>query len=59
MPAGVPWRTYITFSIAAMFSMFLGAQTVHHFYRPLEDLPELIEMARKKEICKEVKKEES
>ena len=50
MPAGVTWRKYITFSIAAMFSMLLGAQSVHLVYRPLEDLPQLIDEAKKENI---------
>ena len=49
MPAGVSWKRYITFTIAAMFSMFLGSQSVHLVYRPLEDLPELIKEAKEKE----------
>ena len=54
MPAGVSWKRYIKFTIAAMFSMFLGAQSVHLLYRPLDDLPELIDEAKKKEILKEI-----
>ena len=49
MPAGVSWKRYITFTVAAMFSMFLGSQSVHLVYRPLEDLPELIKEAKEKE----------
>jgi len=37
MPAGVSWKTYLTFSIAAGLSMLVGAQTVHRVYRPLDD----------------------
>ena len=54
MPAGVSWKRYLTFGAAAMFSMFLGAQTVHHIYRPLDDLPELINAAKKKENSAEI-----
>ena len=42
MPAGVSWRTYIKYSIAAGISMIAGAQTVHHFYRPLADLDDFV-----------------
>lgn len=43
MPAGVSWPRYLTFLTAAMLSMFAGSQTVHYYYRPLDDLNELIE----------------
>lgn len=43
MPAGVSWPTYLKFSIAAALSMIAGAQTVHHIYKPLEDLETFIE----------------
>ena len=46
MPAGVTWRRYLTFGTAAMFSMFLGSHTVHQIYRPLDDLPDLINDAK-------------
>ena len=46
MPAGVSWPKYIKFGVAASISMFLGAQSVHLVYRPLDDLPELIETAK-------------
>ena len=42
MPAGVSWPTYLKFSIAAALSMIAGAQTVHHIYKPLEDLDQFI-----------------
>ena len=57
MPAGVSWRKYITFSIAAMFTMFLGSQSVHLVYRPLEDLPELIADAKKQAKSDEASEE--
>ena len=57
MPAGVSWKRYLTFGAAAMFSMFLGSQTVHYIYRPLDDLPELIEAAKKKEKTAEIDNE--
>jgi hypothetical protein len=43
MPAGVPWPQYIKFFVAAMVSMLLGAQAVHVYYRPLDDLSELVQ----------------
>ncbi len=46
MPAGVSWSKYIGFSMAAMLSMFLGAQTVHAIYRPLDDLDEVVNRYR-------------
>ena len=46
MPAGASWRRYLTFTAAAMFTMFLGAQSVHLVYKPLEDLPSMIDTAK-------------
>jgi hypothetical protein len=43
MPAGVSWPQYVNFFVAAMVSMLLGAQTVHVYYRPLDDLNELVQ----------------
>ena len=34
---------YGLFSVTALFTMFAGAQTVHFFYRPLDDLPQLVQ----------------
>ena len=42
MPAGVSWTTYVKYSVAAALSMIAGAQTVHQFYRPLDDLDEFV-----------------
>jgi len=42
MPAGVSLKTYLKFTISATFSMFAGAQAVHHYYNPLEDLDEWV-----------------
>lgn len=42
MPAGVSWGRYLSFTGAAMVSMFLGSQVVHTYYRPLEDLPQYV-----------------
>jgi len=43
MPAGVSWPQYLKFFAAAMMSMLLGAQAVHVYYRPLDDLSELVQ----------------
>jgi len=43
MPAGVSWPQYVKFFVAAMVSMLLGAQAVHVYYRPLDDLNELVQ----------------
>ena len=37
------WPTYLKFSIAAALSMVAGAQTVHHIYKPLDDLDTFID----------------
>lgn len=44
MPAGVSWGTYLKFFSAAMVSMMAGSQLVHIYYRPLDDLEEMIEV---------------
>lgn len=43
MPAGVSWPRYMVFFSAAMISMLAGAQTVHIYYKPLDDLDKYIE----------------
>ena len=43
MPAGVTWGQYLRLGTAALLSMMAGAQTVHHLYRPLDDLDDLVE----------------
>jgi hypothetical protein len=43
MPAGVSWPQYLKFFAASMVSMLLGAQVVHVYYRPLDDLNELVQ----------------
>ena len=43
MPAGVSMGRYLTFTTAAILSMFAGSQAVHLVYRPLDDLPELVD----------------
>lgn len=47
MPAGVSWPKYLTFLSVAMLTMFAGAQVVHVYYRPLEDLDRYIEEERR------------
>ncbi|XP_044736278.1 protein brawnin [Chrysoperla carnea] len=52
MPAGVSWPTYLKFFAAAMLSMMAGSQVVHMYYRPLDDMNELIEAEiRKKKLA--------
>lgn len=52
MPAAVSWSTYLKFSTAALLSMLAGAQTVHVFFRPLDDIDKYVEV----EIEKHTKK---
>lgn len=47
MPLGVPLRRYVTFMAASLLTMFAGAQTVHVYYKPLDDLDEYIEKAKR------------
>lgn len=42
MPAGVSWPRYISFFAASMLSAFAGAQLVHIYYRPLDDLDDIV-----------------
>jgi len=53
MPAGVSWPTYLKFATAAGLSMVAGAQTVHAFYKPLDDLEIVI-----KKIAEDVEKQQ-
>lgn len=43
MPAGVSWGQYLRFSAAAFASMMVGAQCVHYYYKPLQDLDMYVE----------------
>jgi len=55
MPAGVSWPTYLKFALASGLSMIAGAQTVHQFYRPLEDLEEWVKrFEEQQKLIKEV-----
>jgi len=56
MPAGVSWGEYLRFAVAALASMALGSQAVHHLYRPLDDMDKIVEemkSARLKQITAE------
>lgn len=57
MPAGISLGRYITFCAMAFFTALAGAQCVHNFYRPLDDLEDLVEQ-RLKERQKELQKKE-
>ncbi|RUS72925.1 hypothetical protein EGW08_019321 [Elysia chlorotica] len=50
MPAGTSWPRYLAAVSAMMLSMFAGAQTVHFFYNPLQDLDKRIESEREKRL---------
>lgn len=43
MPAGVSWSQYLRFTAAALLAMMAGAQVVHIYYRPLDDLDAVVE----------------
>ena len=43
MPAGVSWGEYLKFLSVAMIFTLAGAQCVHVFYKPLEDIDALVE----------------
>ena len=47
---GVSWTRFLSFGTAAIFSMFLGAQSVHLVYRPLDDLDYYVD--QQKEMVK-------
>lgn len=55
MPAGVSLYTYSKFASAAILSMFLGSQTVHNYYKPLQDIEEVIRETQEKALPPEVK----
>lgn len=40
--------SYMTFSLSALVSMFLGSQLVHNIYKPLSDLDKFVEEELKK-----------
>lgn len=47
MPAGVDWPTYLKFTTAALLAMLAGSQTVHMFYKPLNDMEKYVAAERK------------
>lgn len=47
MPAGVSWGQYLKFMSGALVTMLVGAQLVHMYYKPLEDLDKYIEKEMK------------
>jgi len=55
MPAGVSTFTYLKFATAAFFSMALGSQCVHMYYRPLEDLEQLVNKSEEQILPSHVK----
>lgn len=60
MPAGVSWPTYLKFALASGLSMIAGAQTVHQFYKPLEDLEEWVKnFEEQQKLIEEVKNTEA
>jgi len=55
MPAGVSLSTYLKFATAAFLSMGLGSQCMHMYYRPLDDLEELVEQNKDKILPEHIK----
>lgn len=55
MPAGVSVFTYVRFLSAALLSMAAGSQTVHLYYRPLEDIEEIVKETQEKVLPPEIK----
>jgi len=55
MPAGVSLYTYSKFTCAALLSMALGSQAVHQYYKPLQDIEEIIRETQEKALPQEVK----
>ncbi|XP_016836673.1 uncharacterized protein C12orf73 [Nasonia vitripennis] len=43
MPAGVSWPRYISFFAVSMLSAYAGAQLVHIYYKPLDDLDDMVQ----------------
>ena len=54
MPAGLSWPRYVTFFTVGLLTMLSGSQIVHLYYKPLDDLEDLVEeeLARRKKINK-------
>ena len=53
MPAGLPWGQYLRYQATFFISMLLGAQCVHLYYMPLDDLPHLKEEAKRQKKLEE------
>uniref|UniRef100_A0A147BV29 Uncharacterized protein n=1 Tax=Ixodes ricinus TaxID=34613 RepID=A0A147BV29_IXORI len=49
MPYGHSWGYTLRFCVAAMLSMLAGAQCVHVFYRPLDNLEDYIKDERQRQ----------
>lgn len=47
MPAGTSWPRYLMAGLTSLLFMFAGAQTVHMFYRPLQDLEMRVQEVQK------------
>jgi len=54
---GFLWGPYVRFGIAAIFSMFFGAETVHMYYKPLADLDLVVEEYRKEKFEEQAEEE--
>ena len=50
MPAGLTWPRYLSFFAASMLTALAGSQLVHDYYKPLNDLEDLVqqELERRK-----------
>ncbi|XP_044010605.1 protein brawnin [Aphidius gifuensis] len=50
MPAGMSTGQYLRFIMATTITMFSGSQLVHVFFKPLDDLNELVEIEFQKRL---------
>ncbi|XP_068158108.1 ubiquinol-cytochrome c reductase complex assembly factor 6 [Drosophila tropicalis] len=50
MPAGVSWGQYMKFMGCALLAMMAGSQSVHLYFKPLDDLPAYIEREQKQSV---------
>ncbi|CAB0033170.1 unnamed protein product [Trichogramma brassicae] len=57
MPAGLSWPRYISIFAASILTSFAGAQCVHMYYKPLDDLEQLVqqELERRRRAREESK----
>lgn len=44
LPPGVTVGQYVRFTCTALFTMFLGSQVIHNYYKPLKDLEKYLEI---------------